>query len=303
MLGFHISMWLQDHLSAIWNSWQSLLAHPDTPASKGASADRYSAEAKIVAAILAALAATTVGALASIGVTIGRWITRRFRTFLDLHIVEQKLELKPVKLEPGESDRVKIYCLLVRYGTDLYFEKLASDQERYEGRLQNRLLHNRVKSEEGWLQSLFHLPIHSRLGTQFKFFLEVEETTPRLSSILLKVQDRIEESEKREKYFKLRFSSSTSSEVLVTAGENAEQAAANASAPSAEKAWDEQSSAYKIACRLADEYGLPRQDVVRRYKRVKQRRSILCYRLWFTLADFPRVRTADGLENNMAFPI
>ncbi len=252
-------------------------------------------------------------------------------------MVTQTLELKSKIFSDGNVSSAKICCLIVRYGTDLYFEKLASDQERYEGRLQNRILQNWVVERWAYdnndrltllkglrylwyrlrgrrvidasaesIQTLFHLPIHERLGTQFKFFFEIVEQEPKRRGILLTISDKIQEVERREKYFKLRLQTQEildAPELLVTLGENAEQAAAAASAPNAEKLFDADSKAYKLACSAADAYGLPHTDIVRRYKSVGWRKSVLCYRLWFTLADFPRVRTADGLENNMAFPI
>jgi hypothetical protein len=42
-----------------------------------------------------------------------------------------------------------VYCQIVRYGTDQYIEKMASDQERYEGRLQNRVYKLRTHRHGG----------------------------------------------------------------------------------------------------------------------------------------------------------
>jgi len=61
--------------------------------------------------------------------------------------------------------------LLVRFGTDEYLTKIASDQERYEGRLRLKLIPISVKYDETD-QAVFtlRLPIHKSLGTQFKCF-------------------------------------------------------------------------------------------------------------------------------------
>ncbi|KQS03750.1 hypothetical protein ASG11_05400 [Sphingomonas sp. Leaf357] len=269
--------------------------------------DDKTAMGRVNAALLAGLVTTGLGAMAAVGVALGKALITLASAIVNRHIIVQKLTLAPVRLTEEDARRVAVRCLLIRFGTDLYFEKLASDQERYEGRLQNRILRNRATAadrDNGWVASQFNLPIHNRLGTQFKFFLEVEEPDAPLGGIMMQVSDKIEEVARRERYFRIRLPrEGMAPEMLVTMGENAEQAAASASAPSSERAYDERSEAYRIACTLADAYNLPKQDIVRRYKRKAMRRSVLCYRLWFTLADFPRVKTADGLENNMAFPI
>ena len=69
----------------------------------------------------------------------------------------------------GEGD-YRLFCLLVRHGRDEYLEKMASDQERYEGRLLNRVIRITDLSAAGL--ATFELPVHRRLGTQFKLFIE-----------------------------------------------------------------------------------------------------------------------------------
>jgi hypothetical protein len=70
----------------------------------------------------------------------------------------------------------RFYCLLVRYGTDSYIEKLASNEERQEGRLRLKLVPVDVQFDEtGNVFFLLKLPIHKRLGTQFKCFAAVEK--------------------------------------------------------------------------------------------------------------------------------
>ena len=67
------------------------------------------------------------------------------------------------------------YCLVVRYGTDDYLQKLASDEERHEGRLRLKILPVQVKFDErGNAAFALRLPVHKRLGTQFKCFAMVK---------------------------------------------------------------------------------------------------------------------------------
>ena len=64
--------------------------------------------------------------------------------------------------------------LFVRYGNDTYLSSLASDQERYHGRLRNKIIKVAdTPPEEGGLIRVW-LRVHKRLGVQFKFFVEVE---------------------------------------------------------------------------------------------------------------------------------
>lgn len=60
-------------------------------------------------------------------------------------------------------------CLLVRYGTDEYIKSMANDQEKYDGRLRNQIID--CAFEDGHLS--FSIPVHKRIGTQFKCFMEV----------------------------------------------------------------------------------------------------------------------------------
>jgi hypothetical protein len=65
------------------------------------------------------------------------------------------------------------HCLLVRYGTDDYIIKMASDRERFEGRQQLKVLPITVAfdADDRAIFTL-KLPIHKSLGTQFKCFAE-----------------------------------------------------------------------------------------------------------------------------------
>jgi hypothetical protein len=66
------------------------------------------------------------------------------------------------------------YCLIVRYGTDQYLQHLASDEERHEGRLRLKVIPIQVIFDQNDNASFqLTLPVHKRLGTQFKCFVEV----------------------------------------------------------------------------------------------------------------------------------
>lgn len=74
---------------------------------------------------------------------------------------------------PREIAALKL--LMIRYGNDTYLKELASDQDRHHGRLRNSV--QRVQVEEardGSKRIVAKLRIHKRLGTQFKFFVDVE---------------------------------------------------------------------------------------------------------------------------------
>jgi hypothetical protein len=64
------------------------------------------------------------------------------------------------------------WCLIVRYGTDEYISKMASDQERFEGRQQLKLRRISVQFDKNSKPKfVLQLPIHKRMGTQFKCFV------------------------------------------------------------------------------------------------------------------------------------
>lgn len=69
------------------------------------------------------------------------------------------------------------YCLVVRHGSDQYISTLASDQEKYEGRLKNKILPIRVSFDKSGNAILtLTLPVHKRMGTQFKCFVDLKDT-------------------------------------------------------------------------------------------------------------------------------
>lgn len=98
------------------------------------------------------------------------------------HRIERcRIDLGPLPVPAQRRDRlpdeVPIFCLIVRYGADEYLEKLASDQERYEGRLRLEILKSKLKldRESCTYSGTVPLKVHRRLGTQFKLFFEVED--------------------------------------------------------------------------------------------------------------------------------
>jgi hypothetical protein len=65
------------------------------------------------------------------------------------------------------------YCLIVRYGNDGFLRDLATDNDRKDGKLQLRIKRCRLKyDKEGNASLRFELPVHRRIGTQFKCFAE-----------------------------------------------------------------------------------------------------------------------------------
>jgi hypothetical protein len=65
-------------------------------------------------------------------------------------------------------------CMHVRFGSDQYLSSLASDQEKYEGRLRNKVLPIEMRFDaSGNATFTLRLPLHKRIGTQFKCFVTV----------------------------------------------------------------------------------------------------------------------------------
>lgn len=75
---------------------------------------------------------------------------------------------------PFEHQILRPRCLIIRYGTDNYIERLSSDRERHDGRLQNRLIDIPITTHtDGSVGFELRIPVHKRLGTQFKCFVDV----------------------------------------------------------------------------------------------------------------------------------
>jgi hypothetical protein len=77
---------------------------------------------------------------------------------------------------PFDHRILKPRCLIIRYGTDLYIEHLASDREQQDGRLQNRVVDVPITAHpDGSTSFRLRIPVHKRLGTQFKCFVDVQD--------------------------------------------------------------------------------------------------------------------------------
>lgn len=106
-------------------------------------------------------------------------------------LVEMEFELSDPCL-----DKAQFKCLLVRYGTDEYIRSMASEQEKYDGRLRNKMID--CLYENGKLS--FTIPVHKRIGSQFKCFMEVPSES--------EARDIIEKQSKLKEIYDLSHSSS-----------------------------------------------------------------------------------------------
>lgn len=70
---------------------------------------------------------------------------------------------------------VKFSVLIIRYGTDQYLSAMASDRERMIGRLQLRIFAAETNAKRTHAYLAFKVPVHNRLGTQFKVFADVAD--------------------------------------------------------------------------------------------------------------------------------
>jgi hypothetical protein len=81
---------------------------------------------------------------------------------------------------PFQKDVAEVFCLIVRYGSDQYIEHMASDREKYDGRLLNEVVKVVVdRSVDGSVAFSVDLPVHKRLGTQFKCYVDVHPDGPK----------------------------------------------------------------------------------------------------------------------------
>jgi len=123
---------------------------------------------------------------------------QHFLEWWDTRIEKCTIRLGPVTVSqacplPG---KVPIHCLIIRYGSDAYLETHASDQERFEGRIRYKILKSKLKrGPEDFYSGAVKLPVHRRLGTQFKLFFEVdsEEKANRYFDLLAELPELVEE--------------------------------------------------------------------------------------------------------------
>lgn len=109
-------------------------------------------------------------------------VYRAGRMFFGQVLVESPINLgwldEALEQIQVEQHHYALYCLIVRFGTDDYLVSLASDQDRYEGRLINRVVPVDLAAAEVKLR----IPVHARLGTQFKLYILAD--TPANAALL-----------------------------------------------------------------------------------------------------------------------
>ncbi len=67
------------------------------------------------------------------------------------------------------------YCLIVRFGNDSYLSATASDADRVQGQLQLKIKKMEWSEDKKTGRYLhLRLPVHNRLGTQFKCFIRTK---------------------------------------------------------------------------------------------------------------------------------
>ncbi len=99
-------------------------------------------------------------------------LEKRFEEQASVFVFEKPI---PLGLCEEVLNYGKFYYLLIRYGTDQYIRDMASDEERWIGRLRNEIY--ALKAEEGSSGQIvlnLKLKVHRRLGTQFKVFFELD---------------------------------------------------------------------------------------------------------------------------------
>jgi hypothetical protein len=117
-------------------------------------------------------------------------VLNRIRQLIARRVREYEIDLGQYHQESDGG--IDFYCLLIRYGTDSYLKGLASEQDKFDGRLQNKILPIEVKKTgQGNARFVLHLPVHQRIGTQFKCFAEVRNVAD-----LEKVSKALEECER-----------------------------------------------------------------------------------------------------------
>ena len=123
--------------------------------------------------------AQTTGIIAAVGTVINaatrgvlNAVTTWYHSRIKTYVITARAQI-PATLK----EKISFHCLIVRYGTDQYIEKMASEIDRQNGQLQNRILN--VKSSGGAHGSetefTLALPVHRRLGTQFKCFVDARK--------------------------------------------------------------------------------------------------------------------------------
>lgn len=115
---------------------------------------------------------TLVVALAAVIWTVARRLSQELYFMMSLRTEEISFRLAPKKDIPGNIKSLNY--LFIRYGNDSYLEKMASDEERYHGRLRNKVVCVTNKKPRSGDEVMVRIRLHKRLGTQFKFFIDIE---------------------------------------------------------------------------------------------------------------------------------
>lgn len=130
-------------------------------------------EALLSASVLTAIVGF-VGRMAWSGATA---VLRWFHSWRLRSVQSHTIALAKTRL-PFDASLIAPHCLVIRYGTDKYIQHMASDRERHDGRLQNRKLKVPVTlNADGFANFKLRIPIHKRLGTQFKCFVDIKDET------------------------------------------------------------------------------------------------------------------------------
>jgi len=114
---------------------------------------------------------TLLVALASAVWTVVSRLVQAVNFQLALRTREIEFALEP---KTGIPENItSLNYLLIRYGNDTYLSTLASDQERHHGRLRNKIICVAENPSSALGSLMVKLRLHKRLGTQFKFFVDV----------------------------------------------------------------------------------------------------------------------------------
>ena len=124
-----------------------------------------------------AIITVVVSGIATLAMLAVRQVVNLFTTWWSCKTKTYVIKVK-TRLPEQFGTRVKFRCLLIRYGTDAYIERMASDLDRRNGQLQNKVIEIAVQStEDGISEFTLNLPVHSRLGTQSKCFADISASS------------------------------------------------------------------------------------------------------------------------------
>lgn len=142
------------------------------------------------------LDATLLVALAGIVWTVASRVTQEI--YFKLALRTRKFEFLLTADEGVPENIESLNLLFIRYGNDTYLTNLASDQEKYHGRLRNKVIKVLDRPPESAQPIRVNINVHRRLGTQFKFFIEVRGD-PQAAIDYLTKHDTISDISSRER--------------------------------------------------------------------------------------------------------